>query len=201
MVWRLSPACRVLSLWQATQYWSRRARWVAPLGGGVWAWLSRPETPTSRVIPTPATIRLAVISVTLPRVVASSLKASRPRLAALGGRRVAFAPLELNGICSPPWGKPRSGRAPASPSAGRPRPETSTTDPSAIDACEYQGLDEASRQKIAIGLTGDPVPPGTRSGATTSMNSQRFRPAAVSAAASRSRLSSRFIPRDTIANR
>ena len=53
---------------------------------------------------------------------------------------------------------------------------------------------------MATGFTGDPVPPGTRNGATTIINSQRLRRAAVSAASSRSRLSRRFIPRDTIAN-
>src|SRR2546427_725400 len=51
-----------------------------------------------------------------------------------------------------------------------------------------------------MGLIGEPVPLGTRIGLPTSRNSHRFSRAAVSAAASRSRLSRRFIPRATTAN-
>ena len=45
-------------------------------------------------------------------------------------------------------------------------------------------------QKVAIGLSGDPVPKGTDSGAAVKRNSQRLRDAAASPNASRSQLSS-----------
>ena len=49
-------------------------------------------------------------------------------------------------------------------------------------------------QNVAIGLTGEPVPPRIGSGATVSRNSHRFRAAAASASASRSQLSNRCTP-------
>src|SRR5688572_18393448 len=54
-------------------------------------------------------------------------------------------------------------------------------------------------QKIAIGLTGPPVPPGTASGATTNMNSQRFNFAAMAARASGSKSSINGMPSQAIA--
>lgn len=50
-------------------------------------------------------------------------------------------------------------------------------------------------QKVAIGLTGEPVPPTTGIGAIVMRKSQRFRAAAASLSASRSQLSIRWIPR------
>src|SRR6185503_15035422 len=49
-------------------------------------------------------------------------------------------------------------------------------------------------QKIAIGLSGDPVPPSTGMGPAVSMNSHRCSVAAASANASRSMLSKMFVP-------
>src|SRR5262249_56903608 len=52
-------------------------------------------------------------------------------------------------------------------------------------------------QNVAIGLSGDPVPPLIGSGAAVKRNSQRLRAAAASLNASRSQLSIKCIPRDT----
>ena len=47
---------------------------------------------------------------------------------------------------------------------------------------------------MAIGFSGEPVPPFTGIGAAVSINSQRFSWAAISASASRSMLSKMFVP-------
>ena len=54
---------------------------------------------------------------------------------------------------------------------------------------------ERRAQKIAIGLTGDPVALGSANGLTVNMNSQRLREAAASLNASKSARSSTWIPR------
>ena len=53
-------------------------------------------------------------------------------------------------------------------------------------------------QKMARGFTGEPVPPTTRRGATTNMNSHRFNSVAVSARSVRNRLSNSGKPMPTI---
>jgi hypothetical protein len=53
----------------------------------------------------------------------------------------------------------------------------------------YQNSRQLARQKIAVGLIGEPVPPGTASGASVNRNTQRCCSAATWATRSRSMLS------------
>ena len=78
----------------------------------------------------------------------------------------------------------QSGWARDTEPSGRPR---GTSRPGVVGGC-------FPTQNTARAFTGDPGPLTTRSGATTSMNSQRFISAAVSATASRSCVSSRLTP-------
>src|SRR5258708_7277669 len=55
-------------------------------------------------------------------------------------------------------------------------------------------------QKVAIGLSGDPVPPTTAIGAAVNRNSQRLRAAQASLKASRSQLSKIYTPIATSTN-
>lgn len=58
-----------------------------------------------------------------------------------------------------------------------------------------RGVVAVGHQNVAIGFTGEPVPPRIASGATVSRNSHRFRFCAASASASRSTLSKMCTPR------
>src|SRR5438309_6335844 len=58
-------------------------------------------------------------------------------------------------------------------------------------------FENSLHQNVAIGLSGDPVPPLIGSGAAVTRNSQRLRAAAASLRASRSQLSIKWIPNDT----
>ena len=60
-------------------------------------------------------------------------------------------------------------------------------------------LADIASQNVAIGLSGDPVPPGTANGAAVNRNSHRPCAAAASATASRRQLSKRWMPNTTSA--